>query len=84
MLSYGSLDQIRVNNVKMQRGSKDKIGFPVQQPRARPAEKEGGIVVLDLYDYPMEMYRIVRDCETYIPLNRDPVIKYKKDLYRVL
>lgn len=46
----------------------------------RPADKGGGIVILDRCDYLMEMHRIVDDSETYTPLNRDPVGKYKKDL----
>lgn len=38
-----------------------------------PADKGGGIVVLDRCDYLKEIHRILGDSETYIPLNRDPV-----------
>lgn len=46
----------------------------------RPADKSGGIVVLDRCDYLKEMHRIVDDTETYTVLNRDPLVQYKKEL----
>lgn len=46
----------------------------------RPADKGGGIVVMDKSSYVSEMNRILSDTDTYIPLSHDPIFKYKKEL----
>ncbi|XP_077341766.1 suppressor of cytokine signaling 5 isoform X1 [Lithobates pipiens] len=46
----------------------------------RPADKGGGIAILDRCDYLKELHRITDDRETYSLLSRDPVTKYKKEL----
>ena len=46
----------------------------------RPADKGGGIVVLDKVDYLREMHNIVDDANTYSILPCDPKLKYKREL----
>lgn len=46
----------------------------------RPAEKGGAIIVLDRKDYLQEMYKIVEDQDTYIPLSGNLVIRYNETL----
>lgn len=41
-------------------------------------------MIPDRCDYLAEMYRIVGDIETYTPLSRDPVVKYKKELESIV
>ena len=46
----------------------------------RPADKGGGMVILDKEAYLQEMYRLLGDNTTYIILPGDPTSKYKKAL----
>lgn len=46
----------------------------------RPADKGGGIVLLDKTDYMNEMYHILSDHDTYKGLPNNPTSKYKKEL----
>lgn len=46
----------------------------------RPADKGGGIVLLNKSDYMDEMHRILGDRETYIELPKNPTLEYKKEL----
>lgn len=80
------LDQIKVKIVKMQRDLEMGLDSLCKNKALiiRPADKVGGIVILDRCDYLAEMYRIVGDCGTYTPLNRDPVVKYKKELEGII
>lgn len=50
----------------------------------RPADKGGGIVILDRCDYQREMHRLVDDTETYTVLQRDPLVRYKKELESIV
>lgn len=45
-----------------------------------PANKGGGIVVLDWKDYLQQVYDVENDRDIYIPLLNNPVIKYKHAL----
>lgn len=44
----------------------------------RPADKGGGIVVLDKIDYENEMYRILNDQDTFKELSNNPTMSFKK------
>lgn len=46
----------------------------------RPADKGGGIIIIDKKDYLTEMHRILGDVDTYTPLRSDPKVRYKKEL----
>lgn len=50
----------------------------------RPADKGGGIVILDKEAYTSEMRRILSDTETYLPLLYDPTAKYKRELEKLI
>lgn len=43
-----------------------------------PANKGGGIVILDSVAYKSEMLRLLSDQNTYVPLTGNPTLKYKK------
>lgn len=45
-----------------------------------PADKGGGIVILDKSDYHSEMTRILSDTETYSLLPKNPTLDFKKTL----
>lgn len=45
-----------------------------------PADKGGGIVILDKSDYHAEMTRIISDLDTYLRLAKNPALDYKKTL----
>lgn len=49
-----------------------------------PADKGGGIVILDRKDYMQEMHRIVGDVDTYTTLPSNPNDKYKGILEKIL
>lgn len=49
-----------------------------------PADKGGGIAVLDKMAYVDEMNRILSDVDTYIPLHNDLTTKYKKELAKII
>lgn len=46
----------------------------------RPAEKGGGIVILNKTDYLRELDHLVGDVDTYVPLPADPRSTYKNIL----
>lgn len=46
----------------------------------RPADKGGGIVILDKSDYHLEMTRILSDTETYSRIPNNPTSIFKKSL----
>lgn len=46
----------------------------------RPADKGGGLVILDKSDYHQEMCRILDDTSTYSPLTMDPMKTLQKNL----
>lgn len=50
----------------------------------RPADKGGGIVVLDRKDYMSEMYRILGDTDTYTLLPSDPRVQYLTELNTIV
>lgn len=50
----------------------------------RPADKGGGIVMMDKSDYVTEMYRILEDHDTYKELPSNPTNQFKKDLDKLV
>lgn len=50
----------------------------------RPADKGGGIIVLDKKDYLAEMSKILGDRDTYTPLRSDPKAQYKRELEAIV
>lgn len=46
----------------------------------RPADKGGAIVILDKDSYNNEMQRILSDADTYLPLQSDPTLSFKREL----
>ena len=50
----------------------------------RPADKGGGIVILDRADYLREMHNIVDDANTYSILPSDPKNRYKRELEKLV
>lgn len=49
-----------------------------------PAEKGGGIVILDKKDYEVEMYRILNEPNTYKELPNNPTSLYKRQLSKII
>lgn len=80
------LDRLKIKNSKMIRDL--ELGLDQLCKRkdlvVRPADKEGGIVVLNKSDYLHELDRILGDRATYTPLKSDPRIKYRKELERIV
>lgn len=50
----------------------------------RPADKGGGLVILDKDDYHAEMCRILEDTNTYTPLLSDPTKDDKRELVELV
>lgn len=50
----------------------------------KPADKGGGVVILNLEDYDGEMSRLLSDKETYLRLSGDPTTRYKRELETIL
>lgn len=50
----------------------------------RPADKGGGVVILDKTDYHGEMMRILSDSDTYCRLSGNPTTEYKKTLVELI
>ncbi|XP_077346362.1 uncharacterized protein LOC143989996 [Lithobates pipiens] len=80
------LDSLKVRKVRMQRDLEAGLDSLCTNKSLviRPADKGGGIVVLDREDYLKEMHRILEDNETYTILNRNPVLQYKRTLENIV
>lgn len=50
----------------------------------KPADKGGGVVILDIEDYEQEMSRLLNDPETYKKLTMDPTVRNKKEFEVIL
>lgn len=50
----------------------------------RPADKGGGLVILDKTDYLSEITHLLSDRDTYQILNKDPMLAYKDELHLLI
>lgn len=80
------LEGIKVSKVRMQKDLENGLESLCSNKSLiiRPADKGEGIVILDRSDHLKEMHRIVEDTETYTLLNRDPIVRYKRDLEAIV
>ena len=80
------LDKIKISKFKMNKNLEEGLETLCKNKELviRPADKGGGIVVLDRKDYLRELNKIVSDQNTYVPLIGNPIIQYRRTLEELI